>query len=298
VPEHIPPEPDAERSPFDDYVNNHLDLGGLGDHASNEGDDLPALGAGGTPGNVPPEAGRSGALGFDWDRVDANWRAMRGMSGGTLPSSDDDARPTLGDERPAGTPLRGAGFSTFGGRSAFSGRSPMPFPNLDDPRWRRGTFEVVRDLRVHKMPVLAPGGVGIGSNVMVFTNAFRYDIKKKRLRYIPDVFPGWSAVYLLWDKPVLGYVHQNEVRLTPQTPRLQEHWSEVLLIIGLCLLLLVAIVNMTAPPNSAEARTIEQLNEEIATLQARVNVLESGALDTSTPEAEAVGETSTSSSGG
>lgn len=271
MPEQIPPEPDAERSPFDEYVNNHLDFGGLGDSSPDD----PS-----SSNDVPPpfENGRSSLPRPDWDRLDANMRNLRSGFSGSLPPFGDEedgrsaARGLTGDERGSGSPLRGT-IPPFAGRP-FTGRSPIPFPNLDDPRWKRGTFEVVKDLRVHKTPSFAPSTLSAGSNVMVFTNAFRYDIKKKRLRYIPDIFPGWSAVHLLWEKPVLGYVNHSEVRLTPHTSRLQEHWSEVLLIAGLCALLLVAIIRMSAPPDRSMERQIEQLTEQIATLEARIAVLE------------------------
>ena len=156
-------------------------------------------------------------------------------------------------------------------RPIFGLRSSLPFPSLDDPRWRRGTFEVAKDLRVHKTPTFAPSPFGSSSNVMVFANAYRY--ANKRLRYIPDIFPGWSAVQLMWEKPVIGYVNHNEVRLMPSAPGLKEHWMDILLIIAVCLLLLV-IGSIALLQNERARGQIESLQAEIATLNARIEALE------------------------
>jgi hypothetical protein len=257
VPEHHPSEPDAERSPFDDFVNQHLDLDSLGDLPP---DERPAL-------SSPPDA-RGTGMSIEGDRADTGWRGARPP---TLPEGDD----IFGGESRASLPPRHSGLSGISGRLPFgNARSSVTFPALDDPRWQRGTFEVVRDLRIHKLPVLAPGGSGIGSNVMVFTNACRYDMKRKRLRYIPNIFPGWSAVHLTWDNPIVGYVHQNEVRLTAYPQPLQASSSQIVLIVTLCLLLFMVIFNLVAPSNNSEMRVIESLNAEIATLQARLTSLE------------------------
>jgi hypothetical protein len=232
VPEQFPPDPDSERDPFDDYVNNHLDFEGLGDE-----DGL----------DRPPSLA-------NWERLDV-----------TNPFRIDRER-AIGEDEPEISP---PGLRTP--RPVFGLRSSLPFPSLDDSRWRRGTFEVVKDLRVHKTPTFAPSPFGTSSNVMVFANAYRY--ANKRLRYIPDIFPGWSAVQLMWEKPVIGYVNHNEVRLMPPVPKLREHWTDILLIIGVCLLLLV-IGNIALLQDERTREQIETLQAEIATLNARIEMLE------------------------
>jgi hypothetical protein len=232
VPEQFPPDPDSERSPFDDYVNNHLDFDGLGDEGEFE---------------RPPSLA-------NWERLDS------------IGLFRTDRERAVSEDEPEINP---PGLRTP--RLPFGLRSSLPFPSLDDSRWRRGTFEVVKDLRVHKTPTFAPSPFGSSSNVMVFANAYRY--ANKRLRYIPDIFPGWSAVQLMWEKPVIGYVNHNEVRLMPSAPKLKEHWMDILLIIGVCLLLLV-IGNIAPLQNERTRGQIESLQAEIATLNARIEALE------------------------
>ncbi len=233
MPEQFPPDPDSERSPFDDYVNNHLNFEGLGDESGLD---------------RPPSSA-------NWERPDVTnpFKADRERT-----ISEDESEISPSDPR---TP-----------RPVFELRSSLPFPSLDDSRWRRGTFEVVKDLRVHKTPTFAPSPFGTSTNVMVFANAYRY--ANKRLRYIPDIFPGWSAVQLMWEKPVIGYVNHNEVRLMPPAPKLQEHWMDILLIIGVCLLLLV-IGNIARLRDERTWGQIETLQAEIVTLNARIEALES-----------------------
>jgi hypothetical protein len=235
VPEQFPSDPDGERSPFDDFVNNHLDFEGFDDEDEFE---------------RPPSSGNS-------ERPSFYTLSLLRMN--REQAVDEDEPESSPPEPRMPRPI-------FGLRGALP-----PFPSLDDSRWRRGTFEVVKDLRVHKTPTFAPSPFGSSSNVMVFANAYRY--ANKRLRYIPDIFPGWSAVQLLWEKPVIGYVNHNEVRLMPSAPKLKEYWTEILLIVGVCLLLLV-IGSIALVENERARARIESLQAEIAALNARIEALE------------------------
>lgn len=277
----LPSDPEAEHNPFDKFVNNDLDFEGLGDEggALSSGAVLPGSPADGADRGEPPlRRFSSGSMpSGDWERT------MRsGMNGS--PFNDDDGGRPLDEEREGtSTPTRAGGFPPLSPRSPFAGRGVFSFPSLDDPRWRRGGFEVVKDLRIHKTPsYFAPGTPGAASNVMVFTNAYRY--ANKKVRYIENIFPGWSAVHLLWEKPVLGYVNHNEVRLTPQSSRLQEHWSDYLLVACLCLLLLLLVANVAIPTDDRALRDVYALQGRVATLQARIEILEAQLSPSTPPE--------------
>lgn len=232
---------DGKRNAFDEFVNNDLNMDGLGE----------------------PEQGSSGtraAPRFPDDLDD-----------------DDDIRPDEPQPPPFTSRLGGADFRppaprpVFTGRSSFDGQSLFPFPSLDDPRWQRGAYEVVKDLRIHKAPVFLPPTPS-GSHVLVFSNAYRYP--NKTLRFIPNVLPGWSAVHLMWDKPVTGYVHQNEVRLMPKPHWLQEKWLDIILIACMCLVVLLALLDIVHPSLDVTQQQVDQLHATLQIQETRIYELE------------------------
>jgi hypothetical protein len=243
VPDLPPSDHDEKRNAFDEFVNNDLNMDGLGEPQQFDG----------RPGTRSAE------------------RFPDDLDGDDEPHRDEPQPPSLASR------LGGAEFRppssrpVFTGRPPFEGQSLFPFPSLDDPRWQRGVYEVVKDLRIHKAPVFLPPTPG-NSQVLIFSNAYRYP--NKSLRFIPNVVPGWSAVHLLWDKPVTGYVHQNEVRLMPKPHWLQEKGLDVILIVCMCLVVLLALLDIARPSFDATQQQVDQLQATMQIQQTRISELE------------------------
>lgn len=239
MPDLPPSNHDEKRNAFDEFVNNDLNMDGLGEPHPFDG----------VPGTRSAE------------------RFPDDLDIGDEPRPSEP--PSLAS-RLGGTEFRPP-RSVFTGRPPFEGQGLFPFPSLDDPRWQRGVYEVGKDLRIHKAPVFLPPMPG-SSHILVFSNAHRYP--NKTLRFIPNVVPGWSAVHLLWDKPVTGYVHQNEVRLLPKPSWLQEKWLDVTLIACMCLVVLLALLDIARPSFEPTQQQVDNLQATMQMQETRISELE------------------------
>ncbi|MFN8529167.1 MAG: hypothetical protein U0670_11180 [Anaerolineae bacterium] len=235
-------------SAFDDFVNKDLDMSGLdsaapdkGDRASSDPVDrsfLRPLNPFPFPTQKPSEDSLFGSL--------PNQR--------TQPSSDDDIPPRFGSRLlgtlPPSTPIPRV--------------SPPP---PEDPRWVRGVYRVQRDLRIYKNPHRA------AQKVCTLPEANRRI--DKSLRFIANVSPGWSAVHLYGEQPIIGFVDNSEVVLVARRG-LRDVWEDVALIVCLLLLILALVANLDQLPffNGGDQSRITELEQTVTEQQTRITELE------------------------
>ncbi len=236
-------------SSFDDFVNNDLDFTGL-DSSAEKSDPvdrsyLRPLNPFPFPTPKPSEDAPYGNL----------------PNRGVTPPSEDESQPRAGLGG-----LAGRLGSLFAGGSAAYPR--IPPPPLEDPRWVRGVYRVQRDLRIYRSPHRS------APRVVTLPEANRR--LDKSLRFIANVSPGWSAVHLVGDQPIIGFVDNSEVLLVARKG-LRDVWEDVALIVCLILLILALITNLDHLPflgGNDEAERITALESQLAERDARIQELQ------------------------
>ncbi len=258
MPDNSVPPPDLpegeegskKNNPFDDFVNNDLDFSGLGSAERPSPDPidrsyLRPLNPFPFPTPKPSEDAPYGNL----------------PNRGTTPPSEDENAPRSGLGG-----LAGRLGSFFSGGSAPYPR--IPPPPLEDPRWVRGVYRVQRDLRIYRSPHRnAP-------RIVTLPEANRR--LDKSLRFIANVSPGWSAVHLVGDQPIIGFVDNSEVLLVARKG-LRDVWEDVALIVCLILLILALISNLDHLPflgGSADSDRIATLESQLAERDLRIQELQ------------------------
>lgn len=254
------PERDADDgknrpSAFDDFVNHDLDFTGL--ESSGEKSDRPSS-----------------------DPIDHSYLRPLNPFPFSSPKPADDSPygnlPTRGtpqpDEEGQGQPRQGLGGLAGRLNSLFSSASGAPYPRvapppLEDPRWVRGVYRVQRDLRIYRSPHRS------APRVCTLPEANRR--LDKSLRFIANVSPGWSAVHLVGDQPIIGFVENSEVLLVPRKG-LRDVWEDVALIVCLILLILALITNLDQLPflgGTSEHDQIVTLQSQLAERDAQIQQL-------------------------
>lgn len=176
---------------------------------------------------------------------------------GNLPTDGDDDDP----------PPR------FTGRLFGASLPPAPSiprispPPLEDPRWTPGVYRVQRDLRVYKNPSRYA--------IKIYTMPDASRKIDKSLRFIPNMLPGWSAVHLYGEVPIVGFVDNSEVHLVARRG-LRDVWEDIALIACLLLLALALIANLDQLPFFNGGNTdqrIAELEQTISEQQAMIDDL-------------------------
>ncbi|MDX2161636.1 MAG: hypothetical protein SF162_09950 [bacterium] len=242
-----PGDPPPFSNAFDAFVNKDLDMSGL-----ENGD--PASRTGGEP-------------------VDKSY--LRPLNPFPFPT------PKRDEDSPFGS-LPGQRFSAPGGDDDIPPRltsrllgtlPPTPQiprvapPSLEDPRWVRGVYRVQRDLRIYRNPHRA------APKLCTLPEANRRI--DKTLRFIPNFAPGWSAVHLGGDQPIIGFVDNSEVYLIARRG-LRDVWETVALMACLILLVLALAANLDQLPffGGGDQARITELEQTVAEQQARIDELE------------------------
>jgi hypothetical protein len=156
-------------------------------------------------------------------------------------------------------------------------RSPVDVPTLDDPRWINGKFQVEKDLEIYHQPYDETWDKALRDACQMTHTA---------VRYIPNIVPGWSAIYMDW-ADLLGFVRNKDVKLYPVfqrsltlIDRRASRWFETVVLALLALLFLTLLANRGQIFNNAqhqiqalEVRITEQ-QSVIADLQATIEALD------------------------
>ncbi len=260
VPENsIPPVGDddpEDLSAFNDFVNSHLNFDGETNRPAEDTDDL-----------------------FDDDDMVED-KDPFGKARPTLPFGAFLSRPAAPGNMP---PPR---FGSSGSSSPFSQSPPsaqsstpprVPLPSTDDRRWKVGVYSVKGDLEIYySQPFLA-------MRVLVLASANRRFYK--RVRYIPNIAPGWAAIELRTSRLLRGFVRTADVKLTP-LPRLpvwarpfsgisfKFDWADVLILAVILLLLLFATTDIDEKLFFMPRPHIEAMQTQVASQQAQLEALQ------------------------
>ena len=251
------PEP-HDVDPFSAFVNDELDLSPLGEDDPRRRPlnffELPS-----------PSSERGPSPPADEDDFSDEIELTRGLM-----LSDDHLFEDLSEAQPPPKYLM---------RGLEMKRS-ISFPEPDDARWIEGVYRALFGFSIYAEP-------DILSKCINLSHSFRqWD---RRVRYIPEIVPGWSAVQLSRSRrshPLKGYVRSSDVKLVPQTGFLPNlvGWVhelktiigvfEVVVIIIIAILLLSVFSNRDASaPQTDEAlqMTLSAQNERIANLEATLS---------------------------
>ncbi len=264
VPENsIPPVGDDDSddlSAFDDFVNSQLDFDGKAERPSAETENL-----------------------FDDDMEDDEVAEDEDPLGRMRPSSSFGAffsRPNA----PIGhtPPSR---FASGSASSPFSQPPPsqssvpprVPLPSVDDRRWKDGVYSVKGDLEIYySQPFLA-------MRVLVLADANRR--LYKRVRYIPNIAPGWAAIEVRTSRILRGFVRTADVKLTPipKSPAwsriffglpLRLDWLDVVILVVVLLMLLFAATDIDETLLYVSRPHVEALQTQVASQQAQLEALQ------------------------
>ncbi|MFQ3568726.1 MAG: hypothetical protein SNJ59_17195 [Aggregatilineales bacterium] len=161
-------------------------------------------------------------------------------------------------------------------------KRPIPFPEPNDARWIDGVYRTVAlfGFRVYTQP-------DVFSNRIAFSQLSWH--WSRRVRYIPEIVPGWSAVQFNRSRllpPLKGYVRTSDVKLVPRTgflPNLISWLHEpknIASVLEVAITIIVAIVLLNvlsgrdaSAPQADEAlqMTLSAQNERIANLEATLS---------------------------
>lgn len=280
---------EPEVGPFNDFVNHHLDLS-----------DLDSTGSAAPPrapnpftrsSSLPPTPPLPGLHRMDSEDIDHS----------LFEDDDDDADPAPPPGPPFGGKLNSPA-SPFWRRSGEPARPEppeprrrlfgtdipsasslpprIPFPSSTDSRWISGVYSVRDDLEIFSPPSLFSL-----SRVTIVANASRR--MDKRIEYIRDISPGWSAVRLILHPgrmPITGYVRTASVHLR-STSHFRRNLLELLdmritlidvLVLIAAVLLVTAVVSQVVvqEPVSNPPADVDQ---RLAELEVRLEHLEASA---------------------
>lgn len=260
----IPPTGDDDSddlSAFDDFVNSQLDFDGEGDRASTRDP------------NLFDDDSEDDETGDDGDPLG---RARPPSSFGVFlsrpgPSGMGSSPPSRFNSGPASSPFSQPPSS----QASMPPR--VPLPSADDRRWQDGIYSVKGDLEIyHSQPFLA-------MRVLVLANAHRRLFK--RIRYIPNIAPGWAAVEVRTSRVLRGFVRTADVKLTP-IPKAPA-WSRVFfglplrldgldaaIIIVLLMMLLFIATDIDENLFYRPKPHVEALQTQVAAQQAQLEALQ------------------------
>ncbi len=238
---------------FDDFVNKDLDLSSLDDGDADKNERR--------PGEPTDKSFLRPLNPFPFPTPKQSDESPYGnLPGGrtNLPTDGDDDDP----------PPRFVG-RLFGAPMPQTPAVPrLPAPSLEDPRWVRGVYRVQRDLRVYKNPSRHA--------IKIYTMADASRKIDKSLRFIPNMMPGWSAVHLYGEVPIVGFVDTSEVHLVARRG-LRDVWEDIALVACLLLLALALIANLDQLPffNGGDNQRITELEQTISEQQTQIDDLQS-----------------------
>lgn len=260
----IPPAGDDDSddlSAFDDFVNSQLDFDGEAERAAAETDNL-----------------------FDDDSEDDEIVEDEDPLGRVRPSSSFGAffsrpsAPGMGSSPPSRF-ASGAASSPFSQPPPSQSSMPprIPLPSVDDRRWQDGVYSVKGDLEIYySQPFLA-------MRVLVLADANRR--LYKRIRYIPNIAPGWAAIEVRTSRILRGFVRTADVKLTP-IPRspawsrvffglpLKLDWLDMVIITIVLLMLLFVATDIDETLFYVSKPHVEALQTQVAAQQAQLESLQ------------------------
>lgn len=286
-----PPSMDDDNDPdfgaFNDFVNDHLDLSDL-ESSNAQPRPRPANFFGSS--NTPPTPPLPGLHRIDSDDIDQSLfddddddnedigLQSRLPGFGTRPSTPSSSQfwRRSSSANPESTPSDPSGrrlpFGT-GVPSASNLPPRIPFPPSTDSRWSAGVYSVRDDLEIFSPPSLFSL-----SRVTVVANASRR--VDKRIEFIRDIAPGWSAVRLTLHPgrmPITGYVRSGSVRLM-NASHLRRNLFELLdlrvtlidaLVLVAAILLISAVVSQVLSTQELPADSGRE-NDRVTSLEAEL----------------------------
>jgi|GEM_PF-1203819 hypothetical protein len=255
----IPPsnEDDSDDlSAFDDFVNKHLDF-----ESRNDKNSKPV-----TKGNIFEDNEEDI---FEDEEDVPPYNPFRG----TPPSPFGSIFNRPGAPQPQSPRQSGSAPPPASSAPGAPPRNPMP--TADDRRWISGYYKVRTDLEIFQtLPFMT-------SRVLIVTDANRR--WNKRVRYIPNVAPGWAAIELRASRPIRGYVRTSEVRFisAAKVPRWSKmmmtfrlDWFDILVISVVLMLFLFLLTDVDETLFYSARPHVEALQTQIAEQQARIDTLE------------------------